>query len=78
MSKDILKKIRTIFINILEKDNFELVGSSKIGDVDGWDSLTHMMIISEIEDKFNIEFELEELWHMKNVGDLISHINNKI
>lgn len=78
MNKDILKKIRTIFINILEKDNFELVGSSKIGDVDGWDSLTHMMIISEIEDKFNIEFELEELWHMKNVGDLISHINNKI
>ena len=78
MNKDILKKIRTIFINILEKDNFELVGSSKIGDVDGWDSLTHMMIISEIEDKFNIEFELEELWHMKNVGDLISHINDKI
>ena len=38
MNKDILKKIRTIFINILEKDNFELVGSSKIGDVDGWDS----------------------------------------
>jgi acyl carrier protein len=78
VNKDILKKIRTIFINILEKDNFELVGSSKIGDVDGWDSLTHMMIISEIEDKFNIEFELEELWHMKNVGDLVSHINNKI
>ena len=78
MNKDILKKIRTIFINVLEKDDFELIGSSKIGDIDGWESSTHMMIISEIEDEFNIEFELEELWHMKNVGDLVSHINNKI
>ena len=27
-------------------------------DVDNWDSLTHMILISEIEEKFNIKFRV--------------------
>ena len=77
MNKDILKKIRTIFINVLEKDDFELIGSSKIGDIDGWESSTHMMIISEVEDQFNIEFELDELLTMKNIEDLLGSVASK-
>lgn len=77
MNNDILQKIEHIFINILERDDFELLVSSKIGDIEGWESSTHMMIISEIEDEFDIEFELDELWNMNDIGDLISYINDK-
>lgn len=78
MNKDIHSIVKKVFIDVLENDNFELLDTSKIGDIDGWESSTHMMIISEIEDEFNIEFELDELLAMKNVGDLVSCIKNKI
>jgi acyl carrier protein len=40
-------------------------------DVDSWDSLSHMVLIVEIEKAFNIKFKLRELNKMKNVGDMI-------
>ncbi|WP_166966381.1 acyl carrier protein [Yeosuana marina] len=78
MNNNILEKVTAVFTKILEHDNFELSESTTTHDVDGWESSTHMMIITEIEDEFNIEFELDELWSMKNIGDLVSCIQNKI
>ena len=47
-------------------------------DVDGWDSLSHMMIITKIEEKFNIRFKLRDLNKLKNMGALVSVIKSKI
>jgi acyl carrier protein len=70
----ILKKIKPIFIKILEHDNFELSETSTTDDIDGWGSLTHMMIIEEIENVFKIKFKLFDLMTMENVGDLLKAI----
>ena len=71
---DILKKIKPIFIKVLEHDNFELTDTTTTEDVDGWGSLTHMVIIEEIEKDFDINFKLLELMGMDNIGDLINSI----
>ena len=47
-------------------------------DVDNWDSLSHMLMITEIEDHFSIKFKLRELNKLKNVGRLIDLITTKI
>lgn len=78
MDHNVLKKITHIFSEVLQHDNFELEESTTTNDVEGWESATHMMIITEIEEQFNIEFELSELWSMKNVGDLVSTVKTKI
>jgi acyl carrier protein len=44
----ILVKIRKAFISILEHENFQLTDQTTADDVDGWESITHMMIITEI------------------------------
>ncbi len=55
MSKeDILKTITNTFVKVLEHDNFTLTESTTANDVDGWESVTHMMIITDIENTFNI------------------------
>lgn len=77
MDKNILEKINQIFKEVLEHDNFQLDPTTTTKDVEGWESSTHMMIISEIEDQFNIEFELDELWTMKNIGDLVASVASK-
>lgn len=77
-NKDIFEKITPIFIKVLEHDNFELTETTTTDDVDGWGSLTHMVIIEEIEKEFNIKFKLMDLMTMDNVGDLIKSIKSSI
>lgn len=78
MDNTILDQITAIFKDVLQNDRIELTETSSAKDVDGWESATHMMIITEIENQFDVEFELDELWEMKNVGDLITILKSKI
>lgn len=76
--EDILFKVRAAFVTVLEHENFQLDESTTANDVDGWESITHMMIIEEVEKSFNIKFKLMDLMNMNNVGDLITSIQKEI
>lgn len=76
--EEILFKVRAAFVMVLEHENFILNEATTADDVDGWESITHMMIISEIENQFNIKFKLMDLMNMNNVGDLIRCIKSEI
>lgn len=76
--EDILKKIKPVFVKVLEHDNFQLTEATTTEDVDGWGSLTHMIIVEEIEKEFNIKFKLLDLMTMENVGDLVNAIKSNI
>ena len=79
MDKDaILEKISTAFTQVLEHSNFTLTDATTADDVDGWESITHMMIISEIETMFGIKFKLMDLMNMNNIGDLVKIIQSKV
>ncbi|HNP33131.1 MAG TPA: acyl carrier protein [Flavobacterium sp.] len=78
MDRDEIKeKVYLILKSVLKHENFVLSDQTTAADVDGWDSLTHMMIISEVEKTFNITFKLKELYKMKNIGDMIDLIISK-
>lgn len=79
MEKDQIRdKIKTILIAILKHENFNMQDEMSATDVDGWDSLTHMVIITEIEKAFQIKFKLKELNKLNNLGSLIELINSKL
>lgn len=75
MTKEqIIPIIETILTEVLGHKNFELTESTRAENVDGWNSLNHMIIIGEIEKKFNIRFKLKELNKLENLGDLMNMI----
>ncbi|MBP2832007.1 acyl carrier protein [Aquimarina sp. U1-2] len=76
--EEILSKVEHAFVTILEHDNFKLEDETTANDVDGWESVTHMMIITEIEKSFGIKFKLMDLMNMNNIGDLIQTIQSEI
>ena len=76
--KDIIIKIKEILVSILEHENFEMVDELEAKNVDGWDSLSHMMIITDIEKKFEIQFKLKELNKLNNLGSLLKLISSKV
>lgn len=75
---EIKEKIRTILVAILKHENFEMKDELSAPDVDGWDSLTHMVIITEIEKHFQVHFKLKELNKLNNLGNLVDLIQSKI
>tara|TARA_B110000037_G_C16833245_1_gene388681 strand:- start:137 stop:376 length:240 start_codon:yes stop_codon:yes gene_type:complete len=73
----ILKKVNEVFIDVLEEEVL-IKEEFSSNDVDGWDSLTHIMLIVEIEKKFQIKFLSSEIVSWKNVGEMIDCINEKL
>jgi len=75
---EVLGNVRQIVISVLNHERFEMRDDLTAADVDGWDSLTHMTIITAIEEAFNIRFKLKELNKLKNMGSLIELIQSKL
>ena len=76
--EEIVAKVREAFIKVLDHEDFELTETTTADDVDGWESITHMMIISEVEKQFGIKFKLMDLMNMNNVGDLIKTVEKEL
>ena len=75
---DIVLKLKNILAETLEHTNFEITDALTAKDVDGWDSLSHMIIITQIEKEFGIKFKLRDLNKLNNVGALIDIIQTKL
>lgn len=75
---NILLKVKEILVSVLEHEDFEMNEDLVATDVNGWDSLTHMIIVTSIEDEFKIKFRLKELNKLKNMGTLIDLIQSKL
>lgn len=76
--EQIVEKLTIVFRNVFNENSIIIHESLTANDVDNWDSLTHMILITEIETSFDIKFKLKELNKMKNVGDLVEIITNKL
>ena len=72
MSKEeILKKINDILKDIFDDESLVISMETTAKDIDEWDSLNHITIISTIENEFNVDFTMEEVVNFKNVGDIV-------
>lgn len=79
MDKDqILKEIKTIFAEILDDDELVLTPSTEATDVEGWDSLSHVLLVVAVEKHFKIRFSSKEIQSWKNIGELIESVVAKI
>jgi len=75
---EIAGKLTSVFRTVFDDNTLVLTNELSAKDVDGWNSLSHMILISEIEDVFAIKFKLKDLNKMKNVGDMIEIIMSKL
>ena len=76
-TEEILRELDTIIRDILKNENIALTPATTAKDVEGWDSLTNMRLITAIEKHYNIRFGLREILKFKHVGDLCASIQAK-
>lgn len=71
---EVFEKVIAICKDVFDNENLTLSETSCAAEVEEWDSLTHLSIISDLEDEFDISFTLDEINNSKNLGDLVSAI----
>lgn len=65
-----MEALTPIFREVFDDDSIELSEEMTAADVEGWDSVEHFNLISEIESTFKMRFKMKEVSGMKNVGEL--------
>ena len=55
-----------------------LLDSTTAKDVPGWDSLKQVMILTGLEEHFDIQFSSREMDALGSVGDLIKLVGSKV
>ena len=73
----ISSRLKNVILNALKLDEFDLQDEMRAYDVPGWDSLSHIIIITAIEKEYGIRFKLPEVLRLNNLGDLQALIDKK-
>ena len=74
----ILEQLQPIFRDVLDQPGLVIVRDSNATNVDYWDSLSHINLITAIQRHFMIKFALGELQELKNVGEMVDLIHSKV
>lgn len=45
-------------------------------DIPEWDSLNHITLISHLENRFNIRFDIFKLMELRSLGDFVHYIQS--
>ena len=75
---DIIADLQPVFADVLDVPDLRLSPETKAADVDGWDSLAHINLVTAVETLYKIKFALGELQDLKNVGDMADLIVEKL
>ncbi len=72
--EEIFEELNTVFRDVFGDDDIVVTDETTSSDIDGWDSLMHITLISEVESHFDIRFQMKDVIGMKNVGEMVDII----
>lgn len=73
---DILNRVNKIFRIVFKKENLTVTEATCADDIEDWDSLQHINLLAMLEDEFQIEFDIDQIVSMENVGDMVKVIES--
>lgn len=74
VSDQLLAEISRVIAGELGKPMLSLTPQTTTRDVEGWDSLMHLQIISAIERRCKVRFSAMQIYNFNTVGDILAAI----
>jgi acyl carrier protein len=75
---EVLNEIKKIFADNFQMNTDEISINTSMNDIPQWSSLTHIFLIDNIENTFNIQFTPSDIEKSININNLINIVKNKI
>ncbi len=65
-----MKRLRKILVNVLDIGENDINDGTSPDTVESWDSFNGLMLVSELENEFDVKFTMDEVISVKCVGDI--------
>lgn len=78
MSESVLEQVQEIMADVFDEEDLTVTSDTTAGDVEEWDSLSHIRLVVAIERHFGIKFTNAEIESLANVGELVRTIEAKL
>ena len=76
--KEVFNGVQDIFRDIFDENELIISDTTSSDEIEDWDSLNHINLVSAIEKEFKINFTLGELMVLKDVGAMIDLMMEKL
>ncbi len=76
--QDILKTINGILCDVFNDPKLVVTENTSAQNIERWDSITHVNILMTVERTFKIRFSLGEIKQLRNVGEMVALISQKL
>jgi acyl carrier protein len=75
--EEIFQGMEGVFEEVLGR-HVDLHDETTSADVEGWDSVVHVMLILASERRFGVRFESSEIANAANVGEFVTLLQTKL
>ncbi len=72
-----LEEMTPIFQDVFQNDDLVLNRSTSRGDIEQWDSMSHLNLLMALELHYRIKFSLTEIEAIQTTGDILALIRRK-
>lgn len=72
------EKLNEVFRDVFDDEEIVVTDSTTSSDIEDWDSLEHINLVSAVEQAFGIKFSMGQVVTMKNVGEMVDIILGQV
>ena len=72
-----MDKVKEIIAKVFEINSEKIRPEMTPEDIERWDSLGQLMLISDLEKEFNIVFNMDEIFEIVNIEDIYKILKRK-
>lgn len=72
--REIYAQLNRVFRQVFDDPTICVDAATTSDDIEDWDSLAHISLISAVERTFRMKFRMGEITTMKNVGEMVNII----
>ena len=75
--REIFARLNKVFQEVFDDPSIRLTPQTTADDIEDWDSLEHITLISAVGREFHMKFKMKEISSMKNVGEMAGIIQER-
>ena len=76
--EELYEILNEVFRDVFDDDTIIVTDTTTAMDIEDWDSLEHINLIVAIEKRFGMKFNMGEVTTMKNVGEMVDIIIERV
>ncbi len=76
--EEVYSDLNEVFKDVFDDETITVNENTTADDIEMWDSFEHINLISAVEKKFAIKFNMKEIVELHNVGEMADLILSKL